>query len=160
MSIKPPLKCPPDYSILAFRITECKKAGIVKGVETQLSIDLQKLFVPVTNYEERQITLKAGETKNIDVSSIGETWPLAEKYAFIANSTFCGDLTSHTYSLYDVGLTLIETISFTVDQNLPLYVDFETALNTAVLGSTYIKNVPIERIIKMIGVIIFICLFY
>lgn len=139
MSIKPPLKCPPDYSILAFRITECKKAGIVKGVETQLSIDLQKLFVPVTNYEERQITLKAGETKKIDVSSIGETWPLAEKYAFIANSTNCGDGTNHTYSLYDVDLTLIETISFTVDQTLPLYVDFETALSTAVLGSTYIQ---------------------
>ena len=140
MSIKPPLKCPPDYSILTFRITECKKAGIVKGVETQLSIDLQKLFVPVTNYEERQITLKAGETKKIDVSSIGETWPLAEKYAFIANSTFCGNLTEHTYSLYDAGLTLIETISFTVNQNLPLYVDFATALNTAVAASTYIKT--------------------
>lgn len=140
MSIKPPLKCPPDYSILTFRITECKKAGIVKGVETQLSIDLQKLFVPVTNYEERQITLKAGETKKIDVSSIGETWPLAEKYAFIANSTFCGDGTSHTYSLYDASLTLIETISFTVNQNLPLYVDFKTALNTAVAASTYIKT--------------------
>jgi hypothetical protein len=140
MSIKPPLKCPPDYSILAFRITECKKAGIVKGIETQIAIDLQKLFVPVTNYEERQMTLKAGETKKIDVSSIGEHWPLAEKFAFIANATFCGDGTSHTYSLYDENLNLIETMSFYVDQNVDTIKDFPTALYTAVNNSTYIKT--------------------
>lgn len=139
MSIKPPLKCPPDYSILAFRITECKKAGIVKGIETQLSVDLQKLFVPVTNYEERQITLKAGETKKIDVSGIGETWPLAEKFAFIANANYCGDGTSHTYSLYDSSLNLIETISFTINQNVAQIKDFPTALSTAVNASSYIQ---------------------
>ena len=140
MSIKPPIKCPPDYSILAFRITECKKAGIVKGIETQLSVDLQKLFVPVTNYEERQITLKAGETKKIDVSSIGETWPLKEKFAFIANANFCQDGTSHSYSLYDKDLNLIETITFSVNQNVPQLKDFPTALGTAVAGSFLIKS--------------------
>ena len=140
MSIKPPIKCPPDYSILAFRITECKKAGIVKGIETQLSIDLQKLFVPVTNYEERQMTLKAGETKKIDVSSLGVTWPLQEKFAFIANANFCGDGTSHSYSLYDKDLNLIETITFFVDENVPTLVDFKTALQTAIAASSSIKN--------------------
>jgi len=140
MSIKPPIKCPPDYSILAFRITECKKAGIVKGIETQLSVDLQKLFVPVTNYEERSMTLKAGEIKKIDVSSLGVQWPLNEKFAFIANADFCGDGTSHSYSLYDVDLNLIETISFTVDENSEPFIDFQTALSTAISGSTKIKN--------------------
>jgi hypothetical protein len=73
-------------------MTECKKAGIVKGINTQLAVDLQDFFVPVTNYEERQITLKAGQTKYIDVSSIGENTDLAESYEFVANVNNCGNV--------------------------------------------------------------------
>lgn len=138
MSIKPPIKCPPDYSILAFRITECKKAGIVKGIETQLSIDLQKLFVPVTNYEERTMVLKAGETKKIDVSNIGVRGPLNETYAFVANQNFCGDGTNHSYTLYDEYLNLIETIFWTVDITVPAINTFAKAFSLAVSGSIYI----------------------
>ncbi|NBO21759.1 hypothetical protein EBU94_00240 [bacterium] len=137
MSIKPPIKCPPDYSILAFRLTECKKAGIVKGITTQLAMDLQDLFVPLANYEERKITLKAGQTKKIDVSSIGETWPLQESYEIVADPAKCGFGTSHSYSLYDSNLTLIETINFSVDATYPT---FQQALTNAVTASTQIKN--------------------
>lgn len=141
MSIKPPIKCPPDYSILAFRITECKKAGIVKGIETQLSVDLQKLFVPVTNYEERQMTLKAGETKKIDVSNLGVQWPLAEKFAFVADADKCDqDGVNFTYSLYDVDLNLIETISFNINIYNPEIATFMDALAKAVSNSTKIKD--------------------
>jgi hypothetical protein len=145
MSIKPPIKCPPDYSILAFRITECKKAGIVKGIETQLSVDLQKLFVPVTNYEERSMVLKAGETKKIDVSNIGVRWPLKETYTFVANQNYCGDGTDHRYTLYDKDLNLIDTISWTVNINVPAIDTFEKALNLALSGSPQIiQNVGIS----------------
>jgi hypothetical protein len=140
MSIKPPIKCPPDYSILTFRLTECKKAGIVKGISTQLAMDLQDLFVPVTNYEQRMITLKAGETKQIDISGIGESWPLNEKFAFVANADACGDHTSHTYSLYDSSLNLIESISFTVNSTVPARQTFALALVNAVNNSTTIKS--------------------
>lgn len=135
MSIKPPIKCPPDYSITCFRITECKKAGIVKGITTQLAIDLQDMFVPVTNYEERMITLKAGQTKKIDVSSIGEKWPLFEQYQFVADPANCGNGTNHTYSLYDESLTLIETMSIAVTP-----AGFATAFTIAYNSTTFIKN--------------------
>ena len=138
MSIKPPIKCPPDYSILAFRLTECKKAGIVKGISTQLAIDLQDLFVPVTNYEERQMTLKSGETKKIDVSSLGVNWPLQETYQFIADATNCGLGTSHTYTLSDSNNTVIESITFTVNSANPT---FAQALAAAVLASAQIKTI-------------------
>ena len=131
MSIKPPIKCPPDYSILAFRMTECKKAGIVKGINTQLAVDLQDFFVPITNYEERQITLKAGQTKHIDVSSVGENTDLAESYQFVANVNNCGNGTSHTYTLYDENLTLIGSFSFNVSGS-----GFATAFNNAYAAST------------------------
>ncbi len=137
MSIKPPIKCPPDYSILAFRFTECKKAGIVKGMSTQLAVDLQDFFVPVTNYEERKINLKAGETKKIDVSSIGERWPLQEEYEFVANADNCGDGSEHEYALYDANLNLIESITFTVDIDYPT---FTLALRNAVQNSTIINT--------------------
>lgn len=122
MSIKPAIKCPPDYSILNFRLTECKKAGIVKGITTQLAVDLQDLFVPVTNYEERMLTLKAGETRKIDVSSIGTKWPLKEKYTFTANPEYCGLGTVHSYSLYDVNLNLIASITFEVTDEYPTFI--------------------------------------
>ena len=134
MSIKPPIKCPPDYSILAFRFTECKKAGIVKGVTTQLAVDLQDMFVPVTSYEERSLTLKAGQTKRIDPTSLGITWPLQETFEFNYNPAYTGLGTSHTYTLYDEDLVLIESFTFTVINN------FATDLNTALLATVKIKT--------------------
>jgi len=140
MSIKPPIKCPPDYSILAFRLTECKKAGIVKGITTQLAVDLQELFVPVANYEERSMTLKAGETKRIDVSSLGVSWPLNEEYQFVANANFCGLGTQHTYALYDASNVLIEAITINVN---PAYPTFKKALEFAIANSAQIKDLMI-----------------
>jgi hypothetical protein len=137
MSIKPAIKCPPDYSILNFRLIECKKAGIVKGITTQLAVDLQDLFVPVTNYEERQLTLKSGETRKIDVSSIGTKWPLQEMYKFMVNPNFLGLGTEHSYTLYDNDLNLIETISFEVTNDYPT---FKLAIRNAIANSTQLKN--------------------
>ena len=134
MSLKPPIKCPPDYSILAFRLIECKKAGIVKGISTQLAVDLQDLFVPVTNYSEIMINLKSGETKKIDISSIGVNWPLKESYAFYANPLYCGVGTEHSYSLYDESLNLIEQVTFTVVG------DFSESLTLAISGTSIINT--------------------
>jgi hypothetical protein len=132
MSIKPAIKCPPDYSILNFRLIECKKAGIVKGITTQLAVDLQDLFVPVTNYEERMLTLKSGETKKIDVSSIGTKWSLKETYTFNVNLDYCGLGSEHSYSLYDKNLNLIESITFEVTDAYPT---FTLALINAIRNS-------------------------
>jgi hypothetical protein len=137
MSIKPPIKCPPDYSILTFRLTECKKAGIVKGIQTLFAMDLQELFVPVSNYEQRMITLRAGETKKIDVSGIGVHWPLNESYEVLFDPINCGINTEHSYSLYDESLNLLETITFAVTTQYPTY---PLAFNNAVLASTVIKT--------------------
>ena len=121
MSIKPPIKCPPDYSVLVFRMTECKKLGIVKGITTQLAVDMQDLYIPITNYEERVITLKAGDTKRLDVSSIGETGKIKEQFVFTANPDYCGLGTDHSYSLYDEQLNLIETLNFSVNDDYPTW---------------------------------------
>jgi hypothetical protein len=137
MSIKPAIKCPPDYSILNFRLIECKKAGIVKGITTQLAVDLQDLFVPVTNYEERMLTLKSGETRKIDVSSIGTKWQLEESYTFTVNPEFCGLGTEHSYSLYDDNLNLIDSITFEVNDTYPT---FKLALANAALNSEKIDT--------------------
>lgn len=137
MSIKPPIKCPPDYSVLAFRLTECKKAGIVKGITTQLAVDLQSLYVPVTNYEEKTITLKAGETKRIDVSSFGDTGKIKEQFLFNANPAFCGLGTEHSYSLFDSNLVLVEKISFIVNETYPTW---STAFAAAIENSVNIKG--------------------
>jgi hypothetical protein len=139
MSIKPPIKCPPDYSILNFRLTECKKAGIVKGIETQLAMDLQDLFVPVSNYEQRMITLKAGETKQIDISGIGENWPLKETYEFLFDPDNLVIGTDHRYDLYDENLNLIASLPFSITNNYPT---FTLALNNA------LSNTPAGLIIS------------
>ena len=138
MSVKPPIKCPPNYSVLVFRLTECKKAGIVKGITTQLAIDLQEMYVPVSNYEEKFISLKAGETKRIDVSSIADTGRLKEQFVFTANPAFCGLGTEHSYSLYDENLNLIETINFIVNEEYPTW---PLAFHNAHENSTKIKSV-------------------
>ena len=68
MSLKPPLKCPPDYSILVFRLSECKKASVVKGVTTLSSLDLEPLAIPIQEHSEGTLILKAGAEKLLDIS--------------------------------------------------------------------------------------------
>jgi hypothetical protein len=128
MSVKPKLVCPPDYSILSLRFTECKKIGVVKGVTTLLSYDLSNFFIPLTNYTEKRLVVKAGETRKLDINDIAVYWPLQEKYNFIAdNSNRVDDLTTHTFTLYDEYFNLLSTISFQVDSTDPNFIDFPTA---------------------------------
>jgi hypothetical protein len=138
MSIKPPIKCPPDYSILSFRMTECRKFGVVKGINTLADVDMTNMFVPIANYEERMITLKAGQTKKIDVSSIGLVGELAETYTFEIDTANLIIGTEHSYSLSDSELNLIETINFTIDNTNP---NFEDAFQSAYNNSTNIKDI-------------------
>jgi hypothetical protein len=137
MSIKPPIKCPPDYSILSFRLTECRKFGVVKGINTLADVDMTNMFVPIANYEERMLTLKAGQTKKIDVSSIGILGEMTETYTFDIVSANVGSGTEHTYSLYDESLGLIESINFTVDL---VNTTFAAAFQAAIANSTTIKT--------------------
>ena len=95
MSVKPKLVCPPDYSILSLRFTECKKIGVVKGTTTLLSFDLSKFFIPLTNYTEKRLVVKAGQTRKLDINDIAVYWPLQEKYDFVADDpTRVDDLTT------------------------------------------------------------------
>lgn len=137
MSIKPPIKCPPDYSILSFRLTECRKFGVVKGINTLADVDMTNMFVPIANYEERMVTLKAGQTKKIDVSSIGILGEMTETYTFEIVTANVVPGTEHSYSLYDSSLGLIESINFTVDL---VNTTFTAAFQAAVNSSTTIKN--------------------
>ena len=137
MSIKPPVNCPPDYSILAFRFIECKKAGIVKGITTQTATDLQNLFIPISSYEEKVVTLKGGEIRKIDVSSVAVSGKTNESFSFIFNPAYCGLGSEHTYSLYDSSLNLIETINISVNATND---NLSKALTAAVNSSFKIKN--------------------
>jgi hypothetical protein len=143
MSVKPPLNCPPDYSILVFRIAECKKAAVVKGVNMLASLDLNSIYIPIQQHTEGTLLLEKNSTKKINIDDIAEKWPMQEKYEFYVNlSTYpsaLGDGTSHSYSLFNEDLTSVETINFTVDANDVLYKDFPTALVTAVENSVNIK---------------------
>jgi hypothetical protein len=140
MSIKPNLLCPPDYSILSLRFTECKKLGIVKGVSTLLSFDLSSFFIPLTNFSEKRLTIKAGATQKISIDDIASYWPLAEEYNFIYNDPGVANLTDHVFEIYDEAGALLDTISFTVDSTSPGYEDFPTAFETAFSASTVMKT--------------------
>jgi hypothetical protein len=100
-------------------------------------VDLQELFVPVANYEERSITLRSGESKKIDVSSLGVHWDLREKYEFVANANYCGMGTQHSYTLSDSANNIIETITFSVTAASST---FKRALEEALENSLQIKN--------------------
>jgi hypothetical protein len=144
MSIKPPLSCPPDYSILVFRLTECKKAGVVKGVETLAATDLNGLYIPIKEHTEGTLTLKGNTEKVLNIDDIAEYWPMLETYSFSIDlttyPTIFDDGISFSYSLYDDELTFFETITFTIDSSDPSYEDFPTAFTTALDDSTVIKT--------------------
>jgi hypothetical protein len=135
MSIVPKLLCPPDYSILALRFTECKKLGIVKGITTLLSYDLSNFFIPLTNFAEKRFTIKAGKTKKLSIDDIAVYWELQETYEFVATDPQVADGTSHTFEMFDEDGQSLGTLSFTVDAADPDYEDFATAFATALSSS-------------------------
>jgi hypothetical protein len=144
MSIKPPLSCPPNYSILAFRIAECKKAAVVKGITTLASLDLNSLFIPIAEHTEGTLTLKGNSEKILNIEDIAEYGPLYESYSFDAdivnNPNIFDDGTTHVYALYNEDNEFIESFSFTIDVNDPDYEDFPTALKTEYDNSVTIKT--------------------
>jgi len=144
MSLKPPIVCPPDWSILAFRISECKLASVVKGVNKLAALDLNNLYIPIAEHTEGTLTLKAGTERLLNIDDIAEYGPLFEKFNFDAllaiNPTIFGNGKTHEYTLYDENLNFLESLSFTVNFSNPLYADFPTALNTAYGNSTVIKS--------------------
>jgi hypothetical protein len=144
MSLKPPIVCPPDWSILAFRISECKLASVVKGVNKLAALDLNNLYIPIAEHTEGTLTLKGGTERLINIDDIAEYGPLNEQFSFdallVSNPNIFDDGTSHDYSLYDENLNFLESLSFTIDINDPDYSDFPTALTTAYGNSTVIKS--------------------
>ena len=144
MSLKPPLSCPPDYSILVFRLTECKKAGVVKGITTEASLDLNDLNIPIQFHSEGTLVLKGNSTKLLNIDEIAEYGPLKEKFNFgvslINFPDVYDDGVSYSYTLNDVDLNPIATISFTIDVSDPDYEDFPTAFSTAVSNSVIINS--------------------
>jgi hypothetical protein len=144
MSLKPPIVCPPDWSILAFRITECKLASVVKGVSKLASLDLNNLYIPIAEHTEGTLTLKGGTERLLNIDDIAEYGPLFEKFSFdsllAANPTIFDDGTTHTYTLYDEELNFLENFNFTIDINDDDYKDFPTALNTVYGNTTVIKS--------------------
>jgi hypothetical protein len=136
MSVKPKLICPPDYSILSLRFTECKKIGIVKGITTLFAFDLSNFFIPVTNFSERRFTVKAGQKKKLDIGDLGVNWPLKESYTFVYTDPGVSDLTEHTFTMYSEDGTQLEQISFTVDATVDGYATFAEAFASALAANT------------------------
>jgi hypothetical protein len=145
MSIKPPLNCPPDYSIQAFRISECKKASVVKGITTMASLDLNSLNIPIQEHTEGTLLLSGNSVKTVNIDDIAIKYPLFETFNFYVDlDTYpdaIGNGTDHTYTVYNEDLTTIGSFSFTVEPNNPDYKDFPTALRTAWTNSpNVVKN--------------------
>jgi len=145
MSLKPPLSCPPDYSIQVFRITECKKASVVKGTTTLASLDLNSLNIPIQEHTEGTLLLKGNALKTVNIDDIAINYPLFETFNFYVDlDTYpdaLGDGTEHTYTVYNEDLTTIGSFSFTVDSTDPDYEDFPKALRTAWTNSANaVKN--------------------
>lgn len=143
MSIKPPLNCPPDYSILVFRISECKKASVVKGITNLASLDLNSLYIPIQQHTEGTILLKGGTNRVLNIDGIAEYGPLKEKFEFAIDlslyPTSLDNGTLHSYELYDEDGNFWST-TFTVNNTDPEYVDFPTALQTACANNTGIQS--------------------
>jgi hypothetical protein len=115
MSLKPPLNCPPDYSVLVFRLSECKKASVVKGVTTLSSLNLEPLAIPIQEHSEGTLILKAGTEKLLDISEIAEYGLSAESYSFsVSDVSYLGTGTTGTYSLADENNNEIATLNYTV----------------------------------------------
>ena len=120
MSIKPKILCPPDYTILSLRFTECKKLGVVKGTQTLLQTDLSNFFIPLTNFSEKKFTVKAGKTKKLEIGDLASYWDLKESYGFIYNDEGVANGTTHRFSVYDeTGEELLAQVNFTVDAGDP-----------------------------------------
>lgn len=145
MSLKPPLKCPPDYSILTFRITECKKASVVKGISTLASLDLNNLSIPIKEHTEGTLTLKAGTERVLNIDDIAEYGPLKERYNFhidlAAYPNSFDDGQTFWYCLSDENLNvLVLPVQFTINVNNPQYADFPTALATTIANNNQLNQ--------------------
>lgn len=131
MSIVPPLNCPPDYSIMAFRLVDCKKFGVVKGVEKLLAIEGKDLFIPLAQYEEKTLTLKAGTTKKIDISTVASFNDQTEGFSFnvdIANRpNIFASGTRHKYTLFDEDLNVLGSFQFELGTDYDTFYDAVTA---------------------------------
>ena len=137
MSLKPPLKCPPDYSILVFRLSECKKASVVKGVTTLSSLDLEPLAIPIQEHSEGTLILKAGAEKLLDISEIAEYGFASESYSFsVSDVSYLGTGTTGTYSLSDENNNPIATMNYVVSSTGT----FTEAITAALTGATAISQ--------------------
>jgi len=130
MSITPRLKCPPDYSILSFRLVDCKKVGIVKGINKEVDVDLKDFFIPVTEYSERRINLKAGQIQRIDAGNLFNYGEQNEEYAFVPDSLVSvADQTTHKLEIFsDEDGTLIYSGSFLYTYDPVIFPTFLDAL--------------------------------
>jgi hypothetical protein len=137
MSLKPPLNCPPDYSVLVFRLSECKKASVVKGVTTLSSLNLEPLSIPIQEHSEGTLILKAGAEKLLDISEIAEYGLSAESYSFsVSDVSYLGTGTTGTYSLSDENNNPIATMNYVVSSTGT----FTEAITAALTGATAINQ--------------------
>jgi hypothetical protein len=143
MSVKPKLVCPPDYSILSLRFTECKKLGVVKGINTLVQYDLSNFFIPLTNYSDRRFTVKGGTKKKLDIGDLAVYGEIQESYSFKSSSIdSIENGTSHSFQIFDeTGTTSLALITFTVDFDDPAYQDFATGFQTAFSQNTVMDNI-------------------
>jgi hypothetical protein len=138
MAVVAKIKCPPDQSIRCFRLVDPMSFGIVKGADTEVAIPTKGICIPVANYEDRRLLLRANSILKLDVSGIAVYGDLLETYEFVVNLNETPGIispgTKHSYSLYDSSLNLIETIEFTVDVN------FATSVVAAFSNSSSINT--------------------
>ena len=138
MAVVAKIKCPPDESIRCFRLVDPMSFGIVKGAATEVAIPTKGICIPVANYDDRRLLLRANSVLKLDISGIAVYGELLETYEFTVNLVTTPNIissgTKHRYSLYDSSLNLIETIEFTVGS------DFATSAVAAFSASTSIKS--------------------
>lgn len=145
MSIKPPLKCPPDYSILSlcyFSSGGDANIGITKGPSTESLIKLSSRFcIPVTNWQKKNLILKPNSTVKLDISELADFGLQKESYKFSATLDQISYLTEHKLSFFNSDKTLIDSISFTVEYE-ELYSDaLRNAFNS---NATLVNNFTVD----------------
>jgi hypothetical protein len=112
---------------MAFRLVDCKKFGIVKGVEKLVAIEGKDLFIPLAQYEEKTLTLKAGTTKKIDISTVASFIDQSETYSFDVNIASRPNIfangTRHKYTLFDEDLNALGSFQFEIGTDYDTFYD-------------------------------------
>lgn len=141
MSIIPKLQCPPDYSILSFRLVDSKCVGIVKGITKEVAICLPDFFIPVTEFAEQRITLKPGQVQRVDGCNIFNYGEQNETYSFAVNDLAnIADGTTHTITIYSSeDGSILYTTSFVVVFN-PTTTTFLQALYNYYVTDTTLQS--------------------